>query len=428
MHWFAGFRRCLRQNVRGARDDDAVSLSITTLESRRVLSASAVTANLDAAIGDSGGAGSGGTLIMADSAVPVFEIMPASLEGWRQEDYQTGSGDWRVDPTTGTVVTQVYNGQPTVFYSDFPVTADPFEVTIKVTTTSDDDFIGFVLGFEPGDFSSANADYLVIDWRQANGTGGGAQGLKGLAVSRVTGRPDTQWDFWGHQDGVTELARATTLGSEGWVDNVEYRFTVQYSADRLLIYVNGQLEFDIAAPANDPFPGGRLGFYNYSQPDTAYSATRGHYLDGEEGSAVAFTRNFTYAGSGDDLSASIDWGDGTTSPGTIDFANGAGTLSGIHTYADNGQYSIRYILEANDSGRATGWTTADIVNVAPTLTVVGNQATSEGAALSIEHLGTFTDPGFDRSPTQETFSYTIDWGDGTAADAGAATIATAGSA
>ncbi|NLY01854.1 MAG: hypothetical protein GXY83_37690, partial [Rhodopirellula sp.] len=76
---------------------------------------------------------------------------------------------------------------------------------------------------------------------------------------------------------------------------------------------------------------------------------------------------------------------------------------------------------------ASGAFEVTVANVAPTLTVVGNQATSEGAVLSIANVGTFTDPGFDRSPTRETFSYTIDWGDGTTADAGAAAIDTAGS-
>ncbi|RLA50072.1 MAG: hypothetical protein DRR42_14115, partial [Gammaproteobacteria bacterium] len=65
--------------------------------------------------------------------------------------------------------------------------------------------------------------------------------------------------------------------------------------------------------------------------------------------------------------------------------------------------------------------TADVSvsNVAPELTVtVGNQTVDEFAVLFIADLGKFTDPGFDNptnpaGPTRETFTYEIEWGDGT---------------
>ncbi len=401
MRWFAGLRRFLNWDVRGARDDNAVCLYVAPLESRRVLSASALVAGVDPVIDDGAGTASSETLITADTGDPVFEILPADLRAWVQEDYQQGSGLWTVD-AAGTTVTQEFNGQPTVFYSDFEVTTVSFDVMISVVGERDDDFIGFVLGFQPGDFSNAGADYLLIDWRQADRTGGGVDGLKGLAVSRVTGVADSQWDFWGHQDGVTELARATSLGDQGWVNDVEYRFTIQYSPDRLLIYVNGQLEFDLAAPAGRPFPSGRIGFYNYSQPNVVYSASESQCFRADEGSPLTLTRNFTYSGNGDALAVSIDWGDGTTSPGTVVFADGAGTISGTHTYADNGQYTIRYVLDDGQSGQATGWASAEILNVAPSLSVADRTMT-EGGGLLVD-LGTFTDPGF--GPT-ETFTYTI---------------------
>jgi PKD repeat protein len=65
-----------------------------------------------------------------------------------------------------------------------------------------------------------------------------------------------------------------------------------------------------------------------------------------------------------------------------------------------------------------------VKNVAPTLTVVGNQTVNEGAVLSLTDLGTFTDPGFNNpaAGTAETFTYSINWGDGTVADTGSATV------
>ena len=65
-------------------------------------------------------------------------------------------------------------------------------------------------------------------------------------------------------------------------------------------------------------------------------------------------------------------------------------------------------------------------NVAPMLTVVGNQTIATNQQLNLTDLGTFSDPGFDNPldvpPTVETFTYSIDWGDGSEADTGVAAI------
>ena len=71
-------------------------------------------------------------------------------------------------------------------------------------------------------------------------------------------------------------------------------------------------------------------------------------------------------------------------------------------------------------------------NVAPTLTTVTDQSVSYAEAFTLTDLATFTDPGFDNSldspATTETFSYSVDWGDGSDPDTGTATIDQPGSA
>jgi uncharacterized delta-60 repeat protein/RHS repeat-associated protein len=73
-----------------------------------------------------------------------------------------------------------------------------------------------------------------------------------------------------------------------------------------------------------------------------------------------------------------------------------------------------------------------VQNVAPTLTLSGNQTLAVGQEFTLSDLGQFTDPGFDNtdsSPaTTERFTYTINWGDGSTQSTGAATIDTAGGA
>ncbi len=103
----------------------------------------------------------------------------------------------------------------------------------------------------------------------------------------------------------------------------------------------------------------------------------------------------------------------------------AGSFDGSHAYADNGQYTVTVTVADDDGGMDTKTFVVNVGNIPPTLTVVGNQVTTEGAVLEIIDLGTFTDPGF--GPT-ETFTYTIDWGDGSPHDSGGATIDVPGSA
>jgi hypothetical protein len=207
------------------------------------------------------------------------------LSTWTAESYPAVSGFntglWTVAAGGGSVLQSV-NGQPTFFYSDF--NAFGTKVTGKIKPGSgDDDYIGFALGFHPGDSTSSTANYLLIDWKQANQSynfgapssspGGGA--LAGLAVSRVSGIPDAD-EFWQHANlagtsaasGLTELARGSTRGNVGWVDNTEYEFTFDFGPNDLEVFVNGVKEIDITGS----FANGRIAFYNFSQASILYSA------------------------------------------------------------------------------------------------------------------------------------------------------------
>ena len=165
--------------------------------------------------------------------------------------------------SNGLSVTQLTNSKPSVFFSPLPAFDVFLEGAIQVGAGGnwDDDFIGFVLGFEAGDTSSATADFLLIDWKQANQD----FARRGLAVSRVTG-PAEHVELWRHTGHVTELARAATLGDTGWLDGREYRFRFEYSPTRLRLWVDDQLEVDLGGT----LPEGSFGFYNFSQQSVRY--------------------------------------------------------------------------------------------------------------------------------------------------------------
>ncbi len=188
--------------------------------------------------------------------------VPVNLGTWTVQNYSPGAGNW-VLQSGNTTVLQTINGNPTVLLSDQSALGTQIQGVIRPGADGDDDFIGFVLGFQSGDFSNATADYLLIDWKQGNQ----GNALAGLSVSRVSGVVSNADGFWGHYLGVTELARGATLGSTGWVDNTDYTFSFSFSATNLLVAVNGVQQINL----NGSFSDGNLGFYNYSQSSVLYS-------------------------------------------------------------------------------------------------------------------------------------------------------------
>src|SRR5690606_2796907 len=95
---------------------------------------------------------------------------------------------------------------------------------------------------------------------------------------------------------------------------------------------------------------------------------------------------------------SINWGDGTpidSGPATIDVPGGPGvptqgSFDGSHIYADNGTYTVTVTVSDDDGGVAQQTFQVQVNNVAPSLTVPGNQVVNEGSLLSITNIGQFT--------------------------------------
>ena len=143
-------------------------------------------------------------------------------------------------------------------------------------------------------------------------------------------------------------------------------------------------------------------------------------VSANEGESVTVAGSFT----DDDLAAgvdpsathtlSIDWGDGTVESLTpVMTAVNEAAFSGDHTYADDGVYEIRVTVMDDDNGQASQTADATITGVAPAITPASDATANVGASTTFA-LATFTDPGFTSSTagTQETFTATVDWGDG----------------
>lgn len=198
----------------------------------------------------------------------VVSAVPVDLSSWLTD----GPGNWTLQTQTNPndSVLQSLNSGPSMFFNNMNSQGLALSGTIEVQTSGDDDFVGFVLGYDDNDNTGANptTDYILVDWKQ--GTQGGWDA--GMAISRVTGSihaggTNTNADAWDHVGNVTFLERAATLGLTGWADNTEYLFDISFTATNITVAVDGVQQFNI----NGTFEDGSFGFYNFSQPSVRYA-------------------------------------------------------------------------------------------------------------------------------------------------------------
>jgi len=80
------------------------------------------------------------------------------------------------------------------------------------------------------------------------------------------------------------------------------------------------------------------------------------------GDPVSVSASFSDPGVADTHSAAIDWGDGSSSAGAVSEAGGAGTVSGEHTYAAAGFYTVTMTV-TDDDGAVSGVSVSETVVV-----------------------------------------------------------------
>jgi hypothetical protein len=111
-----------------------------------------------------------------------------------------------------------------------------------------------------------------------------------------------------------------------------------------------------------------------------------------------------------DFVATIDWGDATTSAGTVSGSAGSFQVTGTHTYAASGTFPVIVTFSDDPPGTATAQVTST-AHVASGLAVTAvDFSTPEGTPFN-GTVATFSDA--DTTKTPASFTTTIDWGDGT---------------
>ncbi len=129
----------------------------------------------------------------------------------------------------------------------------------------------------------------------------------------------------------------------------------------------------------------------------AFSGTVAAFTDGDGNTAPGL------------YTATINWGDGSTTAGTVSFNGVRFNISGSHTYAEEGTFNVVVNLHDTDGASASSSASVSVAD-APLSILGGNLNLTEGAQFS-GAVATFTDA--DPNGTLSDYTATIRWGDGT---------------
>ena len=244
----------------------------------------------------------------------------------------------------------------------------------SLTATEGAAFSGTVASFTDPDPNGTAGEYVAsINWGDGHTSSGTVIGGTGGPFA-VTGTHT-----------YTEEGSYTATVSVNDTDNNYVKGTVQDSVSVA----------DAALTAGAPKTVG-------SVEGAAFSGVVGTFTDGFSGAPLS------------DYSGTIDWGDGTTSPATFS-GSGPVSVSGTHTYEEEGTYALT--VQVADDGGSTATLTATMNTADAALSAGPSQARNavEGAAFS-GSVATFTDA--DPHGTVTDYTATIDWGDGTTSAGG----------
>ena len=189
-----------------------------------------------------------------------------------QNGWVLGTGDSSVLSTCNSLFPIMFVGPDTLI--NVKITG-----TFEVETYSDDDYVGFVFGFnETWDYNwypnndSMHHQYYLFDWKKNAQTWSGYAAQEGFTLDRVDSvvtknNAGVFPNFWNHTNSngfqVLQTQYSTT---NGWVSYTEYDFELYYTPTRAVITIDADTIFD----QSGCFEPGLFGFYSFSQQTTRY--------------------------------------------------------------------------------------------------------------------------------------------------------------
>ena len=217
-----------------------------------------------------------------------------------------------------------------------------------------------------------------------------------LTVAQVKGGqpPYSALINWG--DGTTSPGTVTSdgavLGTHTWAEESSLVVTVTVTD------AGGQTAtvHDTVTVVDAPLSGTAVAVV--TSEGAVFSGAVASFNDANSGATAA------------DFTATITWGDGTTSIGTVT-GTGPFTVSGTHTWADESSSPLAVTVTVTDDGGQTATVNDTVTVVDAPLSGTGVAVvTSEGAVFS-GAVASFSDAN--AGATAADFTATITWGDGT---------------
>ncbi len=204
------------------------------------------------------------------ASVSHAATLPVDLSLWSVVQYEFNdqpNANWGLS-VGNTVATQSVNADASILLSDFSVGELLINGKWRVDTSSDNDYMGFVFGYQ------GRGEYYLFDWKQSDQNyyaGFAERGMSLKVVEIPAGGDPTATDLWPSAGSANvDVLRHNTIA---WDEFIEYEFSLNFSgAGAFSITVKeGANVLEHWVVNDNTYLSGSFGFYNYSQGDVVYT-------------------------------------------------------------------------------------------------------------------------------------------------------------